>query len=137
MVRVIISRKLRWAGHVARMEEGRSAFNILTGKHIGKRPLERPRPRKALFFTRSLNLWKITFISSLCSIGKLSFSSFSIFSFLLIAPNIFFCFSNHRGPVIFFFLLFSFPSSVLQWQHERDNLYCIVLYLMHFYKTSR
>ena len=39
------SRRLRWAGHVARMEEGRSAFNILTGKPTGKRPLERPRRR--------------------------------------------------------------------------------------------
>ena len=31
------------AGHVARMEEGRSAFKILTGKPTGKRPLWRPR----------------------------------------------------------------------------------------------
>ena len=31
--------------HVARMEEGRSAFKILTGKHTGKRPLGRPRHR--------------------------------------------------------------------------------------------
>ena len=31
-VRVIKSRRLRWAGHVARMEEDRSAFKILTGK---------------------------------------------------------------------------------------------------------
>ena len=31
IVRVIKSRRLRWAGHVARMEEGRSDFNILTG----------------------------------------------------------------------------------------------------------
>ena len=31
--------------HVARMEEGRSAFNILTGKFTGKRPLGRPRRR--------------------------------------------------------------------------------------------
>jgi hypothetical protein len=38
IVRLIISRRLRWAGHVARMEEGRSAFKILTGKHTGKRP---------------------------------------------------------------------------------------------------
>ena len=38
-------RRLRWAGHVARMEEGRSAFKILTGKPTGKRPLGRPRPR--------------------------------------------------------------------------------------------
>ena len=33
------------AGHVARMEEGRSAFKILTGKPAGKRPLGRPRHR--------------------------------------------------------------------------------------------
>ena len=39
------SRRLRWAGHVARMEEGRSAFKILTGKPTGKRPLGRPRRR--------------------------------------------------------------------------------------------
>ena len=45
IVRVIKSRRLRWAGHVARMEEGRSAFKILTGKHTGKRPLGRSRRR--------------------------------------------------------------------------------------------
>ena len=44
-VRVIKSRRLRWAGHVARMEEGRSAFNILGGKPTGKRHLGRPRRR--------------------------------------------------------------------------------------------
>ena len=43
--RVIKSRRLRWAGHVARMEEGRSAFKMLTGKPTGKRPLGRPRRR--------------------------------------------------------------------------------------------
>ena len=43
--RVIKSRKLRWAGHVARMEKVRSAFKILTGKPTGKRPLGRPRRR--------------------------------------------------------------------------------------------
>ena len=40
---VIKSRRLRWAGHVARMEEGVSAFKILTGKPKGKRPSGRPR----------------------------------------------------------------------------------------------
>ena len=35
--RVIKSKRLRWAGYVARMEEGRSAFQILTGKPTGKR----------------------------------------------------------------------------------------------------
>ena len=38
IIRVIKSRRFRWAGHVSRMEEGRSAFKILTGKPRGKRP---------------------------------------------------------------------------------------------------
>jgi len=37
IVRVIKSRRLRWAGHVDRMEEGRSSFKILTGKPTEKR----------------------------------------------------------------------------------------------------
>jgi hypothetical protein len=45
IVRVIKSRTSRWAGYVARMEEGRSAFKILTGTPIVKRPLGRPRRR--------------------------------------------------------------------------------------------
>ena len=45
IVQVIKSRRLRWAGHVARMEESRSTFQILTGKPTGKRPLGRPRRR--------------------------------------------------------------------------------------------
>ena len=45
IVRVIKSRRLRWAGHVARMEEGRGAFKLFTGKPTGKRPLGRPRRR--------------------------------------------------------------------------------------------
>ena len=40
---MIKSRRFRWGGHVARMEEGRSAFKILTGKPTGKGPLGRPR----------------------------------------------------------------------------------------------
>jgi hypothetical protein len=36
---------LRWAGHVARIEEDRSSFKILTGEPTGKRPLERLRRR--------------------------------------------------------------------------------------------
>ena len=42
---MIKSRRLRWTGHVARMEKGRSAFKILTGKPTEKRPLGRPRRR--------------------------------------------------------------------------------------------
>ena len=39
IVRVIKSKILRWADHVARMGEGRSAFKILTDKPTGKRPV--------------------------------------------------------------------------------------------------
>ena len=38
IVRVIKSRRLRWAGHAGRMEEGGSAFKILTDTPAGKRP---------------------------------------------------------------------------------------------------
>ena len=37
IARVIKFRRLSWAGHVAKIKEGRSAFKILTGKPIGKR----------------------------------------------------------------------------------------------------
>jgi hypothetical protein len=36
--RIIKSRKMRWAGHVARMVEKRNAYRILVGKPEGKRP---------------------------------------------------------------------------------------------------
>ena len=45
IVRVIKCRRLRGAGHVARMEKGRSAFKILTDTPTGKRSLEIPRHR--------------------------------------------------------------------------------------------
>ena len=45
IVRVIKSRRLRWARHVVRKEEGRSGFKMLTGKPTGKRTLVRPRRR--------------------------------------------------------------------------------------------
>jgi hypothetical protein len=45
IVRVIKSRRIRWAGHVARMEEGRGMQNVLVEKPEGKRPLGRPRCR--------------------------------------------------------------------------------------------
>ena len=45
IVRVIKSRRLRWESHVARMEEGRSSFKILTDTPTRKRPLGRPRRR--------------------------------------------------------------------------------------------
>jgi len=44
-VRVIKSRRMRWAGHVAHMREGRGVYRVLVGKSEGKRPLGRPRRR--------------------------------------------------------------------------------------------
>ena len=45
IVRVIKSRRMRWAGHVARMVEERGAYRVLVGKPEGKRPLGRHRRR--------------------------------------------------------------------------------------------
>jgi len=45
IVRVLKSRRMRWAGHVARMGERRSVYRVLVGKPEGRRPLGRPRHR--------------------------------------------------------------------------------------------
>jgi len=45
IIRVIKSRRWRWAGHVARMDEDRSAFKFLTGTPTEKGPSGRPRRR--------------------------------------------------------------------------------------------
>jgi hypothetical protein len=45
IIRVIKSRRLRWAGHVVRMGERRGAYRALVGKPEGWRPLGRPRRR--------------------------------------------------------------------------------------------
>jgi len=45
IVRVITSRRMRWAGHVARIGEERGAYRVLVGKPEGRRPLGRPRRR--------------------------------------------------------------------------------------------
>ncbi|KAJ4433379.1 hypothetical protein ANN_15638 [Periplaneta americana] len=45
IIRNIKSRRLRWAGHVARMGESRNAYSVLVGRPEGKRPLGRPRRR--------------------------------------------------------------------------------------------
>jgi hypothetical protein len=43
IVRVIKSRKMRWAGHVARIGEGRGVYRVLVGRPEGKRPRGRPK----------------------------------------------------------------------------------------------
>jgi len=45
IVREIKSRRMRWAGNVARMGEGRGVYRVLVGKPDGRRPLGRPRLR--------------------------------------------------------------------------------------------
>ncbi|KAJ4444956.1 hypothetical protein ANN_06755 [Periplaneta americana] len=45
IIRNIKSRRLRWAGHVARMGEFRNAYRVLVGRTEGKRPFGRPRRR--------------------------------------------------------------------------------------------
>ena len=45
IVQVIKSRRMRWAGHVARMGEERGANRVLVGKPEGKKPMGRPRRR--------------------------------------------------------------------------------------------
>ena len=71
-----------------------------------------------LLISRSMDLCKKTIISSSCLL-KLSRLYFSYLQF----PPIFSCFSNHQGAVLFFFLLLSLPSSVLQWYHEWGNIF--------------
>jgi hypothetical protein len=45
IIRIIKSRRMRWAGHVARKGEKRNVYKLLVGKPEGKRPLGRPRRR--------------------------------------------------------------------------------------------
>jgi hypothetical protein len=45
IIRQIKSRQMRWAGHVARVEEERKVYKVLVGKPKGKRALRRPRHR--------------------------------------------------------------------------------------------
>jgi hypothetical protein len=46
IIRVIKSRRMRWAGHVACVGERRSLYRVLVGEHEGSRPLGRPRPKQ-------------------------------------------------------------------------------------------
>jgi hypothetical protein len=45
VIEIINSRRMRWAGHVARMGEKRNVYMLLVRKPEGKRPLGRPRSR--------------------------------------------------------------------------------------------
>jgi hypothetical protein len=45
VIRIVKSRRMRWAAHIARMGEKKNAYSLLVGKPEGKRPLGRPRCR--------------------------------------------------------------------------------------------
>jgi hypothetical protein len=45
IIRVIKSRRMRWAGHITHMEEGKGVYRVLVGRLESKRPLGRPRRR--------------------------------------------------------------------------------------------
>jgi hypothetical protein len=45
IIRIIKTRRMRWAGHIARMWEKMNAYRLLVGKPEGRRPLGRPRRR--------------------------------------------------------------------------------------------
>jgi hypothetical protein len=45
IIRSIKSRRMRWAGHVARLGKNKTAYSLLVGEPEGKRPLGRPRRR--------------------------------------------------------------------------------------------
>jgi hypothetical protein len=69
-----------------------------------------------LLISMSIDLRKRIFNSSL-----LLFPSF--FQFPPLDPNMFFCFSNHQGPLLFFYLLILLQSSALQCHHKEGNLF--------------
>jgi hypothetical protein len=57
IIRIIRSRRMRWAGHVARMGENRNAYRLLVGKPEGKRPLGRPGRRWWIILRGILERW--------------------------------------------------------------------------------
>jgi hypothetical protein len=58
LIRVIKSKRMRWAGHVVCMEEMRNAYNILVGKPEVKRPLGRSKRRREDNIRMDLR-WKV------------------------------------------------------------------------------
>jgi hypothetical protein len=62
IIRQIRSRRMRWAGHVARMGEGRNVYRVLVRKREGKRQLGRPRRRwedNIRIYLREIGWWVI------------------------------------------------------------------------------
>ena len=58
-VRVIKSKRMRWAGHVARMGEERGVYRVLVEKQEAKRPLGRPRRRWWIILRSISRMWDV------------------------------------------------------------------------------
>jgi len=58
-LRVIKSRRMRWAGHVSRMGERRGVYRVLVGKPEGKRPLGRPKHRWRIILRWIFRKWAV------------------------------------------------------------------------------
>jgi hypothetical protein len=65
IIRIIKSRRMRWAGHVVRMGEKRNACKLLVGKPGGKRPLGRP--RRGWVFNNKMDLVEMIGLGLSCS----------------------------------------------------------------------
>ena len=65
IVRVIKSRRMRWAGHVARMSEERGVYRVLMGKPEGKRPLGRSRREWVDNIRMDLRRWDVGILTGL------------------------------------------------------------------------
>jgi len=61
IVRVIKSRRMRWAGHMAHMGVGRGVYRVLVGKPEGKRPLGRPRHRGRITLRWIFRKWDVEY----------------------------------------------------------------------------
>ena len=59
IIRHLKSRRLRWAGHVARLEQSRNAYRVFVGKPEGKRPLGRLRRRREDNIKMDLRIWVV------------------------------------------------------------------------------
>jgi len=57
-VRVVKSRRMRWARYVARMGQGRGVYRVLVGKPEGKRPVGRPRRRWGIILRWLFRKWE-------------------------------------------------------------------------------
>ena len=69
IVRVIKSRRMRWAVHVARMGETRGIYRNLMGKSEGKRPLGRPRRKLRVISRWIVRKWDVGFRLDLSGSG--------------------------------------------------------------------